>query len=234
MCGRIVLKAPARQVAQEFELAEEPVLTPRFNIAPGQKIAVVRIQAGQGRVCELLRWGLIPSWATHPREGDRLFNARSETVAVKPAFRDAFAARRCLVVADGFYEWRRHPAPKQPFYFSGTDGCLLALAGLWSLWSGPDGMAHETCTVLTTAANGLMRPIHDRMPVILSGDQRERWLAAWPTVGAAREAGGLPVPAAEKALRMWPVSHRVNRVGSEGPELCAALKHEPPEQLDLF
>lgn len=236
MCGRIVLKAPARQVAQEFELPVEPVLAARCNIAPGQTIAVVRAGPDRQRTCDALRWGLIPPWAADPREGDRLFNARSETAAGKPAFREAFLARRCLIPIDGFYEWRR-PAPRIPYYFSAADGRLLALAGLWSRWLAADGAVHESCTILTAAAGPPVRPIHDRMPVILAGAQRQSWLTAGPDSAAklrALQALLATAAAADPPLQAWPVSARINRTDAEGLELCRPSPEAWPRQLDLF
>lgn len=233
MCGRIVLKAPARQVAQEFELPVEPVLGPaRHNIAPGQPVAAVRLGRDGEPVGGLLRWGLLPPWARAPRDGDRLFNARSETADAKPAFAEAFARRRCLVPVDGFYEWRRRGAARLPHYFSGADGRLLALAGLWSAWRAGDGAVVESCAVLTTAANGLVGAVHDRMPAILAGERRRLWLTAPPA--RAGELRDLLRPAPEDLLRVWPVGAAVNRADAEGPDLCAPLPAAAPRQLDLF
>jgi putative SOS response-associated peptidase YedK len=232
VCGRIVLKAPAHQVAAEFALPDEPELTARYNITPGQAIAVVRGGPDGRRACRPLRWGLIPPWATDPREGDRLINARGETAAVKPAFREALAARRCLIPADGFYEWQRRTTPRQPWYFSAPDGHLLALAGLWSRWTDAGGRSHESCAILTTEAAAPVAAVHHRMPVLVAPEDRDRWLLAPADRLAELQALLAPAPAA--ALQGWPVATLVNRATAEGPELCEPLRHEPPRQLDLF
>jgi putative SOS response-associated peptidase YedK len=176
MCGRFTLRSSGEAVAEAFGLAEAPDLFPLFNIAPGQPVAVVRQkQQAQGRELAFLRWGLVPAWADDPSVGDRLANARSEKVAAKPPFRRAFRSRRCLVVADGFYEWRRTTGRKQP-YFVGLQGDRpFGLAGLWERWDKHGGPV-ESCTILTTDANELMRPIQERMPVILPPDQYDLWL----------------------------------------------------------
>jgi putative SOS response-associated peptidase YedK len=233
MCGRIVLKAPARQIAQEFDLATVAAeLAPRYNIAPTQPVSAVLIGADGRHALRSLRWGLIPSWSHNPRDGAPLFNARSETVAQKPAFREAFAARRCLVPIDGFYEWRRHDRDRQPFYFAAADGRLLALAGVWSRWQDPDGEVIESCSVLTTTANALVSPVHHRMPVIIPLDERQRWLTT-PAAEAAHLAP-LLTPAPADLLRMHAVAPAVNRAGHDGPELIAPVEPPPPRQPGLF
>ena len=158
MCGRIVLKSPASQIAAQFDLpAAPPPLAPRYNIAPTQPVLAVRADTADGRRADLLPWGLIPPWSPDPTVGAKMFNARSETVAEKPAFREAFAQRRCVVPVDGFYEWRKVGKGRHPHYFSRTDGRLLALAGLWERWEYPGGKVIESCSVLTTEANQLLR-----------------------------------------------------------------------------
>ena len=171
MCGRFTLRSSGESVAEAFGLPEVPDLLPRFNIAPGQPVAVVRqMPQAQDRQLAYLRWGLIPAWVDDPSIEDRLANARSETAATKPSFRRAFRSRRCLVVADGFYEWRRADGRKQP-YFVGLQGDRpFGLAGLWERWD-KGGEPVESCTILTTDANELMQPIHARMPVILPPEQ---------------------------------------------------------------
>jgi len=236
VCGRIVLKAPPAQVAAEFALAEPPELVPRHNIAPTEPVAAIRAVAAPGgqnaRRCDLLQWGLIPPWSRGPREGAKMFNARSETVAGKPAFREAFAHRRCLVPVDGFYEWRKRGDRREPFYFSGADGRLLALAGLWERWEYPGGKVIESCSVLTCDANPLMRRIHHRMPVILPREHHDAWLDA--PAAAADGLRGLLLPAPDAWLRCWPVGPRVNRSDAEGPDLIEPQHDDPPSQLNLF
>ncbi len=177
MCGRYSLKTPAEALARHFQVSKIPPLSPRFNIAPSQPVAVVRTR--QSRECVLLRWGLIPEWAKDPAIGNRMINARAETATEKPAFRGPLARSRCLIPADGYYEWSRETRlgpRKQPFYIRMRDGSPFAFAGLWERWTGPDGGVMESCALLTTEPNELIRPIHDRMPVILRPEDYEEWL----------------------------------------------------------
>lgn len=178
MCGRFTLRTPLNVLIEQFELAEAASLRPRFNIAPTQTVAVVRQPSGtSARHLSLLRWGLVPAWAQDLRIGARLINARAETVAEKPAFRAAFKSRRCLIPADGYYEWQKTGARKQPYFIRLQDDRPFALAGLWERWSGSEGDPPlETCTIITTAANGTTASIHDRMPAILAQDDYSLWL----------------------------------------------------------
>ena len=233
MCGRIVLKASPAQVAAEFDLVEPPPLPgPRHNIAPTEPVVAVRAGADGHRRGDLMTWGLIPPWSRDPREGAKMFNARSETVAEKPAFREAFARRRCLVPVDGFYEWRKRGQARDPFYFSAPDGHLLALAGLWERWEYPGGQVVESCSVLTCDANALMRRVHHRMPVVLPAAHHDRWLDPAATDLDALRA--LLRPADEAALRAWPVSTRVNASTQEGADLIDPVHRDPPAQRTLF
>src|SRR5690554_472572 len=170
MCGRYVRFTPLRQLLPQFGVRPERIddkLPGGYNIAPGQNILVVREDTEQGRTYGLLRWGLIPSWAKDPAIGHRMINARAEGVADKPAFRAAFRSRRCLVPADGFYEWAKKGNQRQPYYFQRRDRGSLAFAGLWERWHGNGGVV-ESCTIITTSANATLRSIHERMPVILA------------------------------------------------------------------
>ena len=179
MCGRFTLRAPASVVAAQFGLFEMPPFTPRFNIAPTQPVAVVRCApsaAETERELVWLRWGLIPGWAKDPAIGNKMINARSETVAEKPAFRAGFRRRRCLVVADGFYEWARGGKPRQPYFIRMRDDRPFAFAGLWESWQSADEGPIESCTLLTTEPNELLEPIHNRMPVILGEGDYGQWL----------------------------------------------------------
>jgi putative SOS response-associated peptidase YedK len=178
MCGRFTLRSSGEAAAEAFGLGEAPDLLPRFNIAPGQPVAVIRQQLeAKGRELAYLRWGLIPAWADDPAIGDRLANARSETAARKPSIRRAFRSRRCLVVADGFYEWQRTNGRKQPYFVGLKNDRPFGLAGLWERWE-KGGEPVESCTILTTDANDLMQPIHERMPVLIPPDHYELWLHA--------------------------------------------------------
>ncbi len=179
MCGRFTIKTPNPQLIDLFGLSEEPSLTPRYNVSPTQMVPVIRTSEASGsRQIDMLRWGLIPKWAKDKSIGNRLINARSETVHEKPSFRSAFHHRRCLVVADGFYEWKRLPDKKrkEPYYFTMTDGGPFAFAGLWERWTDSDGAIIESCAVLTTVANDLLADVHDRMPVILPPENHDTWL----------------------------------------------------------
>jgi putative SOS response-associated peptidase YedK len=178
MCGRFTLRARPELLATLFDLSEVPPLAPRYNIAPTQPVSAVRAGFGGGeREMTFLTWGLIPSWAKDISMGARMINARSETVAEKPSFRAAFKYRRCLVPADGFYEWKSISGKsKQPYLIHLPDHEPFAIAGLWEHWEGPDGSVIESCTLLTTDANEAVRPLHNRMPVILAQDDYEEWL----------------------------------------------------------
>ena len=176
MCGRFTLRSSGESVAEAFDLPQVPDLLPRFNIAPGQSVAVVReMPQAQDRQLAYLRWGLIPAWADDPSIGDRLANTRSETAATKPSFRKAFRSRRCLVVADGFYEWQKINGHKQPYFVGLQSDRPFGMAGLWERWE-KGGEPVESCTILTTDANELMQPIHERMPVIIPPEQYGLWL----------------------------------------------------------
>jgi putative SOS response-associated peptidase YedK len=240
MCGRFTLRAPASTIAEEFQLLDAPPLAPRFNVAPTQPVAAVRIVPDSGqRQFVLLKWGLVPSWAKDPAIGSRLINARAESVAEKPAFRTAFRRRRCLVVADGFYEWQRTGGRKQPYFIRLRDDRPFAFAGLWEVWEGktvpgtvfasgpcsrqslsaktvPGTVLLETCTLITTGPNEVMEPIHDRMPVILSPDDYDRWLD--PSIREPDKLRPLLRPYPASAMLAVPVSGHVNNPKNEGAE----------------
>jgi putative SOS response-associated peptidase YedK len=216
MCGRFTLASPGTVVAELFGLDGVPNLRPRFNIAPTQAVAVVRDEGGTRRLAEL-RWGLIPSWAKDPAIGNKLINARSETLAEKPAFRGAFRSRRCLVVADGFYEWAKTGTRKQPWYFQLSDGRPFGFAGLWERWLPAGGEPIETCTIVTTEANELLAPVHDRMPVILDQSSFSAWLGSEP----GRPPDGLLAPYPAAAMTARPVGLTVNSPANDTPECIA-------------
>jgi putative SOS response-associated peptidase YedK len=177
MCGRFTLRTPAAALGQLFLFDPPEQAPPRFNIAPTQPVAAVRLGDDKStRQFASLRWGLIPSWADDPSIGSRMINARAETVADKPAFRSAFRRRRCLVLADGYYEWKKEGSRKQPYLIHMADDRPFAFAGLWEHWEKGEEGPWETCTIITTEANDLTRALHDRMPVILKEDDHELWL----------------------------------------------------------
>lgn len=212
MCGRYSLKTPADTLARHFRLSKVPSVSPHFNIAPSQPIAIVRISSPKDdRECVQVCWGLIPSWAKDPGIGNKMINARAETVAEKPAFREALARSRCLVPADGYYEWQREDRRgqrKQPFYIRMRDEQPFAFAGLWERWMGPDGKAVETCAILTTEPNTSLKEIHDRMPVILAHADYDQWLDPYIRQAALLQPLFRPYPPAD--MTAYPVSLRVN------------------------
>lgn len=217
MCGRYALTATPEEVRAVFGYVDMPNFPPRYNVAPTQPVAIVRMERGERRFA-LVRWGLVPAWVKDPRSFALLFNARAEGAADKPAFRAAMRYRRCLLPVSGFYEWRRLPGGgKQAFWIRPRGGGLLALAGLWETWSDRDGSEVDTAAILTTAANAVLAPVHDRMPVIIAPADFSRWLGA-PEVTPA-EVADLLHPPSDTLLEAIPVSDRVNAARNEGPEL---------------
>jgi putative SOS response-associated peptidase YedK len=220
MCGRFTLAASPRALQELFPLFDLADLEPRYNVAPTQPVLAVRAGADGQPELARLRWGLVPGWADDPSIGNRLINARAETAAEKPAFRTAFRRRRCLVLADGFYEWQKLDGRKQPYYFRMRQGEPFAFAGLWERWE-KGGEPLETCTLLTTDANEVVRPVHDRMPVILPRTAFGEWLDG--SVQAVPELQAIlrPYPGAE--MVGYPISARVNNPRNEGAMCVAPL-----------
>jgi len=236
MCGRYSLTSPVEAMRRLFGfMGAPPNLPARFNIAPTQQVPIIRIGAGRSGERELasLRWGLIPFWAKDASLGAKLINARAEGLAEKPSFRAAFRARRCLVPADGFYEWQASEQGKRPYRIGLTGGAaealpLFAFAGLWERWEkAPDGVPVESCTIVTTEANALLRPIHGRMPVILAPETYGTWL---DPKTPAKEALALLGPYPAEAMMAYPVSTRVNNVRNDDP-LCIAPAAPLPNLL---
>ena len=215
MCGRFTQAAPNEAIAELFQLPSVPALAPRYNVAPTQEVAAVRAGAAGGRELVALHWGLLPSWARDRSAAARMINARAETLAEKPAFRAAFRSRRCLVVADGFYEWQRLGARKQPHFIGFADGRPFGLAGLWERWSGEGGGPVESCTIVTTAANEVVAPLHDRMPVILEPGEFALWLD--PEVREPEAVRPLLRPHAAAGMRAHPVGLLVNDPAHDAP-----------------
>lgn len=216
MCGRVTVHSPAEELAREFglSLVLAALERPRYNAPPTAELPVV---ANTGRrELDLYRWGLVPSWAKDASIGNRLSNARADTLAEKPSFRTALKRRRCAVLIDGFYEWRRQGKEKTPFLFRRRDGRPLALAGLWEEWRAPgEPELLRTCTIVTTEANALMAPIHDRMPVILSPAGFDAWLTPKPVEAA--DVAHLLVPAPEDVLESYEVDKVVNNARNDVP-----------------
>jgi putative SOS response-associated peptidase YedK len=214
MCGRYTLKTPVEKLAEEFSFGASPVeLPPNYNVAPTQQVAAVLEEGGE-RHLELLRWGLIPSWADDPGIGSRMINARSETAPEKPSFRRAFRERRCLIPADGFYEWQRTNGAKQPYYIRMKEERPFALAGLWESWRDGSGPEIRSCTILTTKPNALTAEIHDRMPVILPPGSYDAWL---DPEAERDELYGLLAPYPEDEMEAYPVSRFVNSPQNNDP-----------------
>lgn len=219
MCGRYAL----------YNTGELPVLLeiseiripPRFNIAPTQDVPVVRLNADRVRRLEMMRWGLVPSWAKDPSMGQRMINARCETAATKPSFRSAFRRRRCLIPSDGFYEWKKTGAGKQPLFYRMKDKKPFAFAGLWESWRRGDAPELNSCTILTTTANTLVAAAHDRMPVILARDDYRRWLDP-DTPGQALDELFVPFP--PDLMTAFPVSRLVNSPANDTPTCIRPLE----------
>jgi putative SOS response-associated peptidase YedK len=225
MCGRYTLYGPKSRLTEYFDMAECADFAPRYNIAPQSDILVIRQHPEKGRVGVMHKWGLIPSWAKDPSIGAKLNNARAETVAEKPAFRSAFKRLRCLIPANGFYEWQAPPegskAKKQPFYMSPTDSDYFAFAGLVECWQ-PEGADRVlSVCIITTSPNRVMAPIHDRMPVIFPSDLHDAWLDH--RNHDIESLKGMLAPAPDNALQAWPVSSTVSRSGNDGEELIRRL-----------
>ncbi len=220
MCGRFALISDTEQLVAQFGIAPDsvaqmPPAVPRYNIAPTQPVTAVRLDDQGQRELTFFRWGLIPSWSKDPSIGSRMINARAETVAEKPSFRTAFKRRRCIIPADGFYEWQKRDNGKQPMYIHATDERPFALAGLWEMWSDPDGSMLQTCTILTTQPNEMMAQIHNRMPVILEPEDYDMWLDPGDNPEQALHLLR-PYPAAK--MDAYPVSTTVNSPRNDTPE----------------
>ena len=229
MCGRFTLTTGISGLQGRFGFVMDAAAEPRYNIAPTQPVlAVVNDGVRRG---EMMRWGLVPPWAKDIRIGSRMINAVSETAAAKPAFRNAFQRRRCLVLADGFFEWRREGKQRTPLYFFQKLGQPMAFAGLWESWQPPGGAPVRSCAILTTAANEFMAPVHHRMPVILSAETEPLWLD--PLTESPDILEPLLIPAPPEFLEAREVSPMVNSVRSEGPG-CIAAAPPPPREVRLF
>ncbi|OGN89627.1 MAG: hypothetical protein A2Y88_05920 [Chloroflexi bacterium RBG_13_48_10] len=218
MCGRFTLTIDPYHLQEAFPWAVIPDdLPPRYNIAPSQPVAVIP-NIGDNAV-SMYKWGLIPSWSKDRAIGDRMINARSESLAEKPSFRNAYRRRRCLVLADGFYEWKQDPGmkSKQPVYIRLKDAHPFAFAGLWEIWNSPDGSEVRSCTIITTQPNTLLEPIHNRMPVIIPPDTYNIWLA--PDDRQPEQLNDLLVPYPASEMIAFPVSRMVNSPQMESPDL---------------
>jgi putative SOS response-associated peptidase YedK len=222
MCGRYRLSRHKEMLAERFDVDWDNDWTPRYNIAPGQNVPVIRQDPDQPkRLGSRMRWGLIPSWAKDASIGYKMINARAETVATKPAFREAVKKRRCLIPADGFYEWKKHGKTKTPFCFTMADEAIFAFAGIWEFWRNPEGQTIESCSILTTTPNALLAGVHDRMPVILPDDAYDLWLdPGFQKPGAICD---LLQPFDAELMRKYEVSSRVNVVKNDDPACAEPL-----------
>jgi putative SOS response-associated peptidase YedK len=223
MCGRYTITSAPEAIRALFRYQEQPNFPARYNVAPTQPIPIVRVTEGQ-RHFALVRWGLLPSWVKDPKTFTLLINARGESVIDKPAFRAAMKRRRCLIPADGFYEWKAVGSRKQPYFVKLKSGAPMALAGLWECWTGPNGEELETAAIVTTEANRTLGAIHGRMPGIVPPETFDLWLNC--TDVDARTAAALIAPAPENLLDVYPVSPAVNRTANDNPRLVEPLKLE--------
>jgi putative SOS response-associated peptidase YedK len=217
MCGRYRLSRRKQLIAEYFATADEVDWEPRYNLAPSQDVGIIRQDPVKPkRSFSLARWGLIPYWAKNASVGYKMINARSETAASKPAFTDAFRRRRCLLPADGFYEWQRRVKVKQPFHFGMQDDSLFAFAGLWDRWKDSLGQVVESCSILTTTPNSLLSDVHDRMPVILNPEHYDLWLD--PGFRDLDSLANMLKPFDASLMKRYPVSTRVNAVTNDDAE----------------
>ena len=231
MCGRYRLSRRKQIIEEHFDsVSGEEVWIPRYNVAPTQPVPVIRQHPKEPfRQLSLMRWGLIPSWAKDSSVAASMINARSETASTKPPLRDALKSRRCLVPADGFYEWMRTGKTKQPYCFEVREGELFALAGIWDRWKEPSGQWVKSCSILTTTPNAVTSAVHDRMPVILDPDAYESWLD--PGMTNVAEASELLKPYDAQLMRCFPVSTRINHVANDD-EGCSRPVEVAPFRID--
>jgi len=224
MCGRYRLSRRKQVIEEHFEsVSGEEDWSPRYNVAPTQPVPIIRQHPKEPRRdLSLVRWGLIPSWAKDASGSASMINARSESAATKPAFRDALKARRCIVPADGFYEWSRAGKVKQPYCFEVKDGELFAFAGLWERWKDPSGNWIKTCAILTTTPNAVTSAVHDRMPVILNPDNYDLWLDAGFT--DVTVVSDVLKPYDARLMRCYPVSTRINQAANDDEECCLPVE----------
>jgi putative SOS response-associated peptidase YedK len=225
MCGRYIITSTPEAMRTLFRYVEQPNFPSRYNVAPTQPIAIVRLMEGN-RHFALVRWGLLPSWVKDPKSFALVINARGESVLDKPAFRAAMKRRRCLIPADGFYEWRATSGGKQPFFIRAKSGAPLAFAGLWETWTGPNGEEMETAAIVTTRANRMLSIIHERMPVIVPQEAFDLWLDG--DAVDATSAAALIVPAADDLLEAHEISTMVNRTANDHPALLEPVISEQP------
>jgi putative SOS response-associated peptidase YedK len=234
MCGRYRLSRRKELIEEYFaSVSEDCDWSPRYNVAPSQPVLTIRQDDREPtRKISTMRWGLIPSWSRDPSIGYKTINARSETVATTASFREPFRSQRCLIPADGFYEWRRNGTTRQPYCFEVNDGELFAFAGLWDRWMSPQGELIESCTIVTTTPNSLVSDIHDRMPVILRPDDYDLWLD--PTFKDEGSLSQMLKPFDAALMKRYPVSTRVNNVQNDDADCAMPLDREPSQAQTLL
>ncbi|HJP05209.1 MAG: hypothetical protein CL799_12625 [Chromatiales bacterium] len=219
MCGRFAFFSPHEAIQEAFGLDFEPP-GPRYNIAPTQYVSIIRLDKTGDLTADNYRWGLVPFWAKDPDIGNRMINARAETIAEKPAYRQAFSRRRCLVLASGFYEWHTDGSGKWPWFIVRKDRSVFGMAGLWELWEKGEGEDLKTCTIVTRPANKFVARLHHRMPVIMDGDGMQEWLQP---EAPAEELSAMLLGDVRAELDAWKVSRRVNNPVNDAPELVDRL-----------
>lgn len=220
MCGRFAFFSPREAVLRAFPVNLTTLPEPRYNIAPTQNVLVIHSDSVGSPVTQTCRWGLVPFWAKDPSIGARMINARAETMGEKPSYRQSFRQRRCLILADGFYEWQQTASGKLPYFISASDGRPFGMAGLWDQWTKQPGEPLLSCTIVTVPANDFMQPLHQRMPVLLDWSAGQQWLDA----GAdAKQLLQLIMGSQPVALRAWGVSKDVNNPRNDSPELIAEI-----------
>jgi putative SOS response-associated peptidase YedK len=224
MCGRYAITSAPEAIRRLFGYPEQPNFPPRYNVAPTQPVPIVRLIEGK-RQFALVRWGLVPAWVKDPKAFSLVINARGESLNAKPAFRSAMRYRRCLFPADGFYEWRREGERRTPYYVRPKAGGPMAFAGLWENWMGPNGEEMESAAIVTTRANRVLAPIHDRMPVVVAPDAFDFWLDT--RKADAETAAALVAPAPEGVLDLYEVSPAVNRTTNDSPALIEPATATP-------
>jgi putative SOS response-associated peptidase YedK len=234
MCGRYRLTRKKEILAEHFGIEPDDNWQPRYNVAPTQDVAVIRQDSKQPkRIASTMRWGLIPFWSKDPKMGAKMINARCEGIEEKPAFKEALRKRRCLIPADGFYEWQKSGGTKKPFCFTMTDDSLFAFAGIWERWKDPEGKWIETCSIITTTPNKLTEDVHDRMPVILHPEDYDLWLD--PGFHDVATLTGLLKPYEAEAMKRFEVSARINSVENDDPDLANPQQsQQSPAQASLF
>lgn len=229
MCGRYVITTPPEAIRQLFGYDDQPNFPPRYNVAPTQPVPIVRLVDGKRRFA-LVRWGLIPAWVKNPKAFSLVINARGESVLDKPAFRNAMRRRRCLIPADGFYEWKRDGARRRPHFVRLKSAAPMAFAGLWETWIGPNGEELDTAAIITTRANRALSPLHDRMPMIVPLEAFDLWLDCANVDAETAIACIAPLP--DDLLEVYEIATAVNKIANDMPDLIAPIIEQPAPEIE--